>query len=220
MRASAHSQVGPVADAAPAPIMIRHRHRALLGGLLLAIASVWLAVSLGALQAGALELPGTGMAGAVGAFAVGSALALIGLEWIARCQIVVLDRGRLRVTERRLTGERVFEESLASYHGLRLRCEQLPDRYGWRSWYLVEVWHGDPTKTVELARSKDPCLVEQRAEDWARRLDLPLCREPDERHARADRPTRDRHPAETASNRPKANSNRPMPAAYSAPPRR
>ena len=214
MRASAYSQVEPVADAASAPITIRHRRRALLGGLLLAIAGVWLAVSLRALHAGALEaLPGPGPAGAICAFAIGAALALIGLEWVARCRIVVLDQGRLRATERRLTGDRVFEESLARYHGLRLRREQLPHRYGRRSWYIVEAWHGEPAKTVELARSKDPRLVEQWAEDWARRLALPLCQEPDERHAGVDRPTRDRRTAEAASNRP-------LPAAYSAPSRR
>jgi hypothetical protein len=214
MRASAHSQVEQVADVSATPITIRHRRGALLGGLLLAIAGVWLAACLGALHAGALEaLPGTGMAGAVCAFAIGSVLALIGLEWIARCQVVVLDQGRLRVLERRLTGERVFEESLARYHGLRLRREQLPHRYGRRSWYVVEAWHGEPAKTIELARSKDPHLVEQWAEDWARRLALPLCQEPDERHARAGGPTRDRRSAE-------ATVTRPTPVAYSAPLRR
>jgi hypothetical protein len=215
MRVSAHSQMEPAADAAAAAIMIRHRPRGLLGGFLLAIAGIWLAVALRSLHAGALEaLPGAGAAGAVGAMAIGMALALIGVEWIARCRIVELDQGRLRATERRLTGDRVFEESLARYHGLRLRREQLPHRYGRRSWYVVEAWHGEPAKTVELARSKDPRRVEQWAEDWARRLALPLCQEPDEHDARAQRPTLDVRAAEAAA------SDRPLPAAYSAPLRR
>ena len=195
MRASAYSQVESVADAASAPVTIRHRRRAPLGGLLLAIAAAWLAASLRALHSGALEaLAAPGMAGAVGALAVGAALALIGLEWIVRCEVVVLGEGMLRVTERRLTGSRVFEESLARYHGLRLRREQLPHRYGRRSWYVVEAWHQEPAKSVELARAKDPRMIEQRAEEWARCLALPLCQEPDERHAHADEP-RDRRTA-------------------------
>lgn len=214
VQASAHGQVEPVADATSGAVTIRHRSRALPGGLLLAIASIWLAASLGALHAGALEaLPGTGAVGSVCVFAIGAALALIGVEWIARCRIVLLDQGRLRATERRLTGDRVFEESLARYHGLRLRREQLRHGYDRRTWYVVEAWHGDPAKTVELARSKDPRLVEQWAEDWARRLALPLCQEPDERHARAHGQTRDRRAAEAASDRP-------LPATYSAPSRR
>jgi hypothetical protein len=203
MQASAHSQAGPVADVASAPITIRQRPRALLGGLLLAIASVWLAASLGALRAGGLEaLFGPGPAGAIGTFAIGAVLALAGLGWIGRCRTVVLDQGRLRATERGLTGGRVLEESLARYHGLRVRRQQLPHRYGRRSWYVLEAWHREPAKTVELARSKDPRLAEQWAEDWARRLGLPLCHEPEERHARADASLRDRPSAEAASDQP------------------
>jgi len=214
MRASAYSQVEPVAEAASAPVTIRHRRRALLGGLLLAIAGAWLAASLRALHAGAFEaLPWPGTAGAICVLVIGAAFALIGLEWIVRCEVVVLGHGLLRVTERRLTGHRVFEESLARYHGLRLRREQLPHRYGRRSWYVVEAWHQEPTKSVELARGKDPRMVEQWAEEWARRLALPLCQEPDERHVRVDEQPRARRPAA-------ATSDRPLPAACSAPSRR
>jgi chromosome segregation ATPase len=46
IRASVHSQVEPVADAAVASITIRRRRRALLGGLLLAIAALAIAVPL------------------------------------------------------------------------------------------------------------------------------------------------------------------------------
>ena len=46
MRASVHSKVEPVADAAVAPITIRRRRQALLGGLLLAIAALGIAVPL------------------------------------------------------------------------------------------------------------------------------------------------------------------------------
>jgi hypothetical protein len=46
-----------------------------------------------------------------------------------------------------------------------------------RSWYVVQLWHPDPGKALELARAKDPALIERRARDWARRLGLPLSRQ-------------------------------------------
>jgi hypothetical protein len=47
IRASVHSQAEPVADAAAAPITIRRRRQALLGGFLLTLAALWIAVPLG-----------------------------------------------------------------------------------------------------------------------------------------------------------------------------
>jgi hypothetical protein len=46
IRASVHSQAEPVADAAAAPITIRRRRQALLGGFLLTLAALWIAVPL------------------------------------------------------------------------------------------------------------------------------------------------------------------------------
>ena len=43
-----------------------------------------------------------------------------------------------------------------------------------RSWYVVRLWHPEPAKAIELARAKDPALIERRARDWAGRLGLPL----------------------------------------------
>lgn len=176
MRASVHSRVEPVADPAFAPITIRCRRQGFLGGFLLAIAGLWIAVPLqGLLVDASAGVPGLGVLGAFGAIMIGAALALLALSWIVRCQVWIIDQYLIRMTERRLTGIRVWEESLARYRGVCCRHERRSDRYGSRSWYLVEVWHPEPAKTVELARSNDPHLIELCAETWARRLGLPLC---------------------------------------------
>jgi hypothetical protein len=104
--ASVHSQAEPVADAATATIMIRRRRDALLGGFLLAIASLWIVVPLGGLLLDpSAGLPYQGNPGTVVAFLVGAALALLAVSWIVRCQVLVIDQGLVRMTDRRLTGE-------------------------------------------------------------------------------------------------------------------
>jgi hypothetical protein len=207
MRASAHSQVEPVAEVASAAITIRRRPRALLGSLLLGIAGVWLAVPLkGLLLDASAGVPGLGVPGTVCALVIGAALALLALSWIWRCEILVIDQGHIRMTERRLGGARAWEEPLARYHGLRRRREELPHPHGARSWYLVEAWHPEPARTVELARGKDPRAIEQCAKVWAGRLALPLC---EEHQGRSEKPARDEASAT-------ATPARPLPAAYPA----
>jgi hypothetical protein len=176
MRASVHSHVEPVADPCAAPITIRCRRQVLLGGFLLTIAGLWIAVPLKALLVDASAgVPGLGVLGALGATMIGAALALLALSWIVRCRVWVIEQGLIRMTERRLTGVRAWEESLARYRGVSCRYERRSNRYGARSWYVVEAGHPEPAKTVELARSNDPHLIELCAETWARRLGLPLC---------------------------------------------
>jgi hypothetical protein len=185
MRASA--QIERVADAASAPITIRRRRQAPVGGFLLVVAGVWIAVPLRRLL---LEIsaavPGPGVAGAIGAFVIGVALALLALSWIVRCELWVIDQGLVRMSDRRLRGTRFWADSLARYRGVRHRREQRSHRYGSRSWYVVEAWHPEPAKTIELARSKDPRLVGREAKIWARRLALPLCQEHDQAPARSE----------------------------------
>jgi hypothetical protein len=207
MRASAHSELEPVADAAAATITIRRRRDALLGGFLLAIASLWVAVPLrGLLLDPSATTPHPGGPGTIFPILVGAALGVLALSWIVRCQVLVIDQGLVRVTDRRLTGLRVWEESLARYQGVRLRHEQLPHRYGSRNCYVVEIWHPEPAKTVELERSKDPRLSERGAEAWAKRLALPLCLEPGQQSARSHQ----RAPDQIAE---KAAPGGPLPAA-------
>jgi hypothetical protein len=203
MRASVHSQAEQVADEAAATITIRRRRDALLGGFLLAIAGLWIAVPLrGLLLDPSAAGPDLGVPGAIVSILVGAALAMLAVSWIVRCQVLVIDQGLVRMTDRRLTGLRVWEESLARYRGVRLRHERLPHRYGSRSCYIIEIWHPEPAKTVELERSKDPRLIERGAEVWARRLALPLYQEPYERPARSQKRARDRIAEEAAPGGP------------------
>jgi hypothetical protein len=200
MRASAHSEVEPVADAAAATITIRRRRDALLGGFLLAMAGLWVAVPLrGLLLDPSAPMPHPGVPGTIFPILFGAALGMVAVSWIVRCQALVIDQGLVRMTDRRLTGLRVWEESLARYRGVRVRHEQLPHRYGSRNCYVIEVWHPEPAKTVELERSKDPHLIERGAAVWAQRLGLPLCQEPHARPARSQKPARDQLAEEAAA---------------------
>jgi hypothetical protein len=178
MRASVQTRVAPAEDAAAAPITIRRRREAPLGGFLLAIAGLWIAVPLRRLLDTSAAVPDLGAPGTIAAVLIGAALALLAVSWIVRCQVLVIDQGLVRMTDQRLSGNRVWEESLARYHGVRQRREQRPHHDGSRSWYIIEAWHPEPAKTVELARTKDPRLIERGAQLWARRLALPLCHEP------------------------------------------
>lgn len=177
MSASAHA--GREADATSAPLLIRRPGHAALGALILAVASLWLAAAIRAALAGSPAIvPGLGSSGAYWAGAVGAALAVLALHWILRRQTVVVDRGALFVTERSLLGGHAWGEPLANYREIRGHVEQRPHRYGRRSWYVVQLWHPEPAKRVELARARDPAAIEARARDCARRFGLPLVWEP------------------------------------------
>jgi hypothetical protein len=158
-----------------APLLVRRADRAPLGGLLLAIAILWLAAAITAFFDGDLTIvPGLGAAGAYLAAAVGAAFALIAVDWIVRGRTVVIDRGTVAVTDRSLRGGSSWREPLANYREIRACREQRSYRSGVRSWYLVRLWHPEPGKAVELARAKDPARIEQRARDYAQHLGLPL----------------------------------------------
>lgn len=173
MSASGHA--GRDEDAASAPLVIRRPAHAALGALLLAVASLWLIAAIrGALAGSPAIVPGLGSSGAYWAGAVGAALAVLGGHWIVRRQTLVTDRGALFVTEQSLLGGQTWYEPLANYREIRGRVEQRPHRYGPRSWYVMQLWHPEPAKRVELACARDPAAIEARARDCARRFGLPL----------------------------------------------
>lgn len=199
MRASAHSRLEPMADTDPARIVVRRRGRAFLGGFLLVIAGVWIGVPVRGLLVGAPEVvPGLGAAGAGVALLIGAALALIALSWLLRSDVVTIAGDVVTLTDRRLTGSRASCEPLAGYRGVRHRFESRPHRYGLRHWHVIELWHPDPARTAELERIKDPRLADQQAEAWARRLGLPLWRDPEEASQRVELDLRDEVAAEPA----------------------
>jgi hypothetical protein len=162
-----------------------------LGWILLAIASLWLAIPLwGLLTAAAAIVPGLGSAGAYCAGAVGVALALIAWHWIVRREVVVVHRGVVAVTRRGLFGGHAWREPLANYREIHARLEEQPHRYGLRRWHVIELWHPEPAKTIELARTRDPGAGSEQGEVWAGRLALPLRWQPHEHPARSEQEVR------------------------------
>lgn len=200
MRASAYSGVEPAADAGSERIVIRRRRQALLGVLLLVIASAWVAVPVRELMIGGPEImPGLGVAGLGLVLAVGLGLAATALSWIVRREIVVIDRDSVGMTDRRPIGTRSWHEPLSSYHGVRLRKEQRPHRYGSRTWSVVELWHPETAKTIELTRTRDPRLAADDTEAWARRLALPPLQEGQEHRVCPEHEARGEGTAEAAA---------------------
>ena len=160
---------------AGAPLMIRRADQAVLGGLLLIIAGLWLAAAAyGILSRNATTIPGLGSSGAYIAGALGAALAVIALTWMVRGRIVVIGRGMVAVTVWSLLGRHTWHEPLANYGAIRIEHEQRRHRYGGRSWYVVRLCHTEPGKALQLARAKDLALIERRARDYAKHCGLPL----------------------------------------------
>ena len=160
---------GPAADTAL--LRIRRAARAPLGALLLVIAVLWLWAAIHGIVAGdSAIIPGLGAGGAYLVGALGAALALLALDWIVRGRTVVISHGTVAVTDRSLRGGRAWREPLANYTEIRAYRELRTHRAGVRSWYVVRLWHPEPAKAIELARAKDPALIERRARDWAGRL--------------------------------------------------
>jgi hypothetical protein len=186
MRASEDRRAAACASAAP--LVIRRTARAPLGALLLVIALVWLGAALRGLLAGdGAIVPGLGSAGAWLAGAVGSALALLALDWLVRGRTVAISGGTVAVTERSLRGRRLWREPLANYGEIRACREVRAHRAGARTWYVLRLSHPEPARALELARAKDPARIERRAQDLARRLGLPLSSQPYETPA-AEKP--------------------------------
>jgi hypothetical protein len=163
-------------DAIAAPLVVRRRDQALPGALLLVIAFLWIAVAIYGYVASKLAVvPGFGIAGPYLAGTLGVALAILALDWMLRGQAVLVARGEVAVTSRSLFGRRTRREPLAGYREIRAYPERRTHPAGGsRSWYVVRLWHPEPAKAVELARAKDPARIERLAQDWARRLNLPL----------------------------------------------
>jgi hypothetical protein len=165
----------------PHMCLIRRAARAPLGVLLLVIAVLWLGEAIHALLAAdSAIVPGLGAGGAYLVGALGVALAVLALDWMVRGRTVVISQGAVAVTDGSLRGGRAWREPLANYREIRAYRELRTHRAGVRSWYVVRLWHPEPAKAIELARAKDPALIEWRARDWARRLGLPLSWQQDE----------------------------------------
>ena len=159
----------------PGPGLAARRDRMLLGGLILAIGSVWVALPWLPLLTGAPPpWPGLGLAGSSALVAVGAGQALWGLELLLRRRTLIVGQSSLQLTSRGLLGARQWHEPLANYRGLRQRRERVRHRYGWRIVYRLELAHPDPTRELCLISTRDGRRIEASGRQWAARLGLPL----------------------------------------------
>jgi hypothetical protein len=160
--------------ASGSPIRIDRRDDVLLGGLVLTIATIWIALGLSALMAlSPAVLAGLGATGACPVLLAGAGFALWALDLLIRRQTLAFGNGEIEVATRRLTGVRRWREPLVCYIGLRHRRQPVRHRYGRRTEHRIELAHRDPTKVILLLRTWDEARAEACWRDWADRLNLP-----------------------------------------------
>ena len=159
----------------PGPDLTTRRDRMLLGGLILTIGSIWIALPLLPLITGAPPpLPGLGLAGICGLIAVGFGHVLWAVDLLIYRHILIIDQTSLQLLVRRLLGARRWHEPLANYRGLRHRPERVRHRYGWRIVHRLELAHPDPAKEFCLMSTRDGRQIEACSRQWAARLGLPV----------------------------------------------
>lgn len=159
----------------PGPDLTTRRDRVLLGGLILAVGSLWIALPLLPPVTGAPPpLPGLGGAGICGLVAVGVGQVLWAFDLLIRRRTLIIDQSSLQLSVRGLTGARRWREPLASYRGLRHRPERVRHRYGWRIVHRLELAHPDPAKELCLMSTRDWRRIEACGRQWAARLGLPV----------------------------------------------
>ena len=159
----------------PGPDQATRRDRMLLGGLILAIGSAWIALPLLPLITGAPPpLPGLGVAGTCGLIALGIGQVLWALDLLIRRRTLIIGQTSLELSVRGLLGARRWHEPLANYRGLRHRCERVRHRYGWRMVHRLELAHPDPTRELCLISTRDGRRIEACGRQWAARLGLPV----------------------------------------------
>jgi hypothetical protein len=159
----------------PGPDQATRRERMLLGALILAIGSVWIALPLLPLVTGAPPaLPDLGGAGICALVTVGIGQVLWALDLLLRRRTLIIGQTSLELAVRGLLGARRWHEPLANYRGLRHRRERVRHRYGWRMVYRLELAHPDPTRELCLISTRDGRRIEACGRQWAARLGLPL----------------------------------------------
>ena len=159
----------------PGPDLATRRDRMLLGGLILAIGSVWVVLPLLPLISTAPPpLPGLGMAGSCGLIAGGVGQVLWGLDLLIRRRTLIIGQSSLQLSVRGLFGARRWREPLANYRGLRHRHERVRHRYGWRMVYRLELAHPDPARVLCLMSTRDGRRIQACGRQWAERLGLPV----------------------------------------------
>jgi hypothetical protein len=159
------------------PAIGERRDGQLVGGLILAIGTLWLAVPLRALLGIAPHpIADLGLSGTYGSLGVGIALMLWGLRILMRRQTIRIDDDRVHVTLRRVTGATSWSEPLGNYRGVVWRSEAIYRRDSWQTLHLIDLWHEDPSRTVTLLSSMSAVAARDFWQGWAEGLGLAAIR--------------------------------------------
>ena len=151
----------------------------LLGALILAVASVWIAVPLLALAGGRTAFQNLGVAGSLSLVALGVAQLLWALQLLLRRRTLTVGGNALLMAERGLLGVRCWREPIAHFRGLRHRRERVRGPRGWSVVHRLELVHPEPAKAICLLTTRDERRLAAAARQWARWLGLPAAvREP------------------------------------------
>jgi hypothetical protein len=164
-------------DTGTAPVTSVRRDAWLLGGLIVGIGALWIALALRPPAAGTTGLVAPlGEHGAYLSLAIGIGLALWGCQLLVRRQTIQIDGSCIRVTMRHLAGTDTWTEPLVNYVGVAWRMESIRRRDDWRTLHMIELCHEDPSKTVNVFSSTDDTAARDAWQAWAKALDLAAIR--------------------------------------------
>lgn len=159
------------------PAVGDRRDGQLVGGLVMAIGALWLAVPLHALIGSASHpIADLGHGGSYASLAVGISLVLWGLRILMRRQTIRIDDHCVHVTVRGVISVTSWSEALASYRAVVWRSEPIYRRDSWRMLHQVDLWHDDPSRTVTLLSSTSAVTARAAWQGWADGLGLAAIR--------------------------------------------
>lgn len=148
-----------------------------IGALILAIGTLWLAVSLPALPGRAsFPIAELGGLGAWASLCIGIALVIWGLRILLRRQTIRIEDDRVSVTIRGMTGTTAWTEPLGSYGAMVWRSEPIRRRGGRQVLHVVDLWHEDRSRTLTLLSSTSEVAARDAWRAWSQELGLAAIR--------------------------------------------
>ena len=166
-------------DPGVSPVVGERRDGRPLGALMVGIGAIWIALALRVLIEGSPDVVAAlGEDGVYLCLTIGTGLVLWGCRVLVPLQTIRIDGQCVRVTNRRITGTSSWTEPLASYRGVVWRTEPVRRRDEWQAIQLIDLWHDDASKTVNLFSSASDVAVPDFWQAWAHALDLTAIRRP------------------------------------------
>lgn len=164
-------------DPGASPVVGDRRDGRMLGALIVGIGAIWIALALRALTEDSPDVVAAlGEGGVWLCLGIGIGLVVWGCRVLVRRQTIQIDGQCVRVTVRRLAGTSSWVEPLANYRGVVWRTEPIRRRDDWRTIQLIDLWHEDASKTVNLFSSASDVAVPDLWQAWAQALDLTAIR--------------------------------------------